>query len=187
MPGYLPGIGLPYDPEQARQLLAEAGYPGGQGFLDLECVTRTDQAELGVNLSAQWQEVLGIKTQWESVEWQVILNRLGEQLPHVLIMGWMADYPDPDNFLRARVDHIQQQSGWRDEGYDSLVKQAQRSLDQGERIKLYQESERILAAEAPIMPIFHRSTRLLVKPWVTRFPKTGLRDWFFKDVIIMAH
>ena len=187
MPGYSPGIGLPYDPEQARQLLAEAGYPGGRGFPDLEYVTRTDQAELGANLSAQWQEVLGIKTQWESVEWQVILDRLGEQLPHVLIMGWMADYPDPDNFLRARIDHIQQQSGWRDDGYDRLVKQAQRSLDQGERIKLYKESERILGAEAPIMPIFHRSTRLLVKPWVTRFPTTGLRDWFFKDVIIKAH
>ena len=46
---------------------------------------------------------------------------------------------------------------------------------------------RILAEEAPIMPIFHNSTRLLVKPWVTRFPTTGLREWFFKDVIIRPH
>jgi len=184
MPGYSPGIGLPYDPEQARQLLAEAGYPSGQGFPDVEYVARTDQAELGDNLQAQWLEVLGIKTHWESVEWQVILNRLGEQVPHILIMGWMADYPDPDNFLRARIDHIQQQSGWRNEGYDGLVKQAQRSLEQGERIKLYREAERILATEAPIMPIFHRSVRMLVKPWVTRFPMTGLRDWFLKDVVI---
>ena len=115
------------------------------------------------------------------------LARLGEHVPHLLIMGWMADYPDPDNFLRARIDHIQQQSGWRNEGYDSLVKQAQRSLDQGERIKLYGEAEQILAEEAPIMPIFHTSVRLLVKPWVTRFPTTGLREWFFKDVIIKPH
>ena len=92
----------------------------------------------------------------------------------------------PDNFLRVRIGDIQRQS-WRNEGYDSLVEQARRSLDQGERIRLYEEAERILAEEAPIMPIFHRSVRLLVTPWVTRFPTTGLREWFLKDVVIMPH
>jgi ABC-type oligopeptide transport system substrate-binding subunit len=184
MPGHLPGIGLPCDLERARQFLTEAGYPSGQGFPVVECVTRTDQADLGENLQAQWQENLGVKTKCETVEWQAILARLGEQVPHLLIMGWMADYPDPDNFMRARIDHVQQQTGWRNEGYDSLVKQAQRSLDQGERMKLYGQAEQILVGEAPIMPLFHRSARLLVKPWVTRFPTTGLREWFLKDVIV---
>jgi oligopeptide transport system substrate-binding protein len=187
IPGHSPGVGLPCDLGRARQLLAEAGYPGGQGFPVVECVTRTDQADLGENLQAQWQENLEVKINWETVEWQAILARLGEHVPHLLVMGWMADYPDPDNFLRARIDHIQQQGGWRNEGYDSLVKRAQRSLDQGERIKLYGEAEQILVEEAPIMPIFHRAVRLLVKPWVTRFPTTGLREWFFKDVIIKPH
>jgi oligopeptide transport system substrate-binding protein len=184
MPGHLPGIGLQCNLGQARQLLAEAGYPDGRGFPIVECVARTDQADLGENLQTQWRENLGIKVEWETVEWQAILGRLGERVPHVLIMGWMADYPDPDNFLRARIDHIQQQSGWRSEGYDSLVKKAQRSLDQAERLELYEEAERILAEEAPITPIFHTSVQLLVKPWVTRFPTTGLREWFLKDVII---
>jgi ABC-type transport system substrate-binding protein len=187
MPGHLPGAGLPCNPHQARQLLAEAGYPSGQGFPDLECVARTDQADLGENLQAQWKETLGVKVEWQAEEWQAILARLGERVPHLLIMGWMADYPDPDNFLRARIDHIQQQSGWQNEGYDSLVKQAQRSLDQGERIELYGRAEQILAKDAPIMPIFHTSVRLLVKPWVARFPATGLREWFLKDVIIKPH
>jgi ABC-type oligopeptide transport system substrate-binding subunit/class 3 adenylate cyclase len=187
MPGHLPGIGLPCNIKRARQLLAEVGYPGGLGFPVVECVARPDQADLGKNLQAQWEENLGVKIKWETVEWQAILARLGEQVPHLLIMGWMADYPDPDNFLRARIDHIQHQSGWRNAGYDSLVKQAQRSLDQGERIKLYGEAEQILVAETPIMPIFHTSVRLLVKPWVTRFPTTGLREWFLKDVIIKPH
>jgi len=187
MPGHLPGIGLPYNLQRARQLLTEAGYPSGQGFPVVECVARPDQADLGENLQAQWEENLGVKIKWETVEWQTILSRLGEQVPHLLIMGWMADYPDPDNFLRARIDHIQYQSGWRNKGYDSLVKQAQRSLGQGERIKLYGDAEQILAEEVPILPIFHTSVRLLVKPWVTRFPTTGLREWFFKDVIIKPH
>jgi len=187
MPGHLPGIGLPCDPGRALQLLAEAGYPGGRGFPVVECCARADQADLGENLQAQWQENLGVEIRWETVEWQEILARLGEHVPHLLIMGWAADYPDPDNFLRARIEHIQQQSGWRHEGYVSLMKRAQRSLDQGERIRLYREAEQILVHEAPIMPIFHRSVRLLAKPWVTRFPTTGLREWFFKDVIIQPH
>jgi ABC-type oligopeptide transport system substrate-binding subunit len=187
MPGHQMGIGLPCDHGRARQLLAEAGYPGGQGFPAVECVARTDQADLAENLKSQWRESLGVEIDWQAAEWQAILARLGENVPRLLIMGWMADYPDPDNFLRARIDHIQQQSGWRHEGYDSLVKQAQRSVDQGERMKLYGEAEEILVQEAPIMPIFHTSVRLLVKPWVTRFPATGLREWFLKDVIIKRH
>ena len=122
----------------------------------------------------------------EMMEMPAFLARLGEHMSHLFILGWRADYPDPDNFLRARIGDIQRQK-WQNKGYDSLIKQAQRSLDQEERLKLYEQAERILAEDAPIMPIFHRSTRLLVKPWVTRFPTTGLREWFFKDVIIKPH
>jgi ABC-type oligopeptide transport system substrate-binding subunit len=102
-------------------------------------------------------------------------------------MGWVPEYPDPDNFLRVRIGLSQQESGWRNEEYDSLVEQAQRSLDQVERMRLYGEAERILVEEVPIIPIYHRSNQLVVKPWVTRLPTTGLRKWFFKDVIIKPH
>jgi oligopeptide transport system substrate-binding protein len=186
MPGHSPGIGLPYDPGQARQLLTEAGYPGGQGFPVVECLTMPDRADIGENLQTQWRENLGVKIKWELMERHAFLTKLGENAPHLFILGWRADYPDPDNFLRAQIGDIQRHR-WRDSGYDSLVKQAQRSLDQGERMKLYGEAEKILVNEAPIMPILYWSTRMLVKPWVTRFPTTGLREWFFKDVIIKPH
>jgi oligopeptide transport system substrate-binding protein len=186
MPGYSPGIGLPYDPEQARQLLEEAGYPGGEGFPVVESVTLPDRAAIGESLQAQWKENLGTKIKWETVERHAFLSRLGEDAPHLFILGWRADYPDPDNFLRARIGDIQRQR-WQDSRYENLVIRAQRSLDQEERMQLYREAEQILVKEAPIMPIFHWSTRMLVKPWVTRYPTTGLREWFFKDVIIKPH
>jgi oligopeptide transport system substrate-binding protein len=186
MPGHSPGIGLSYDPGQARQLLAEAGYPGGQGFPVVECLTLPDRADIGENLQKQWVKNLGVKIKWEMMERLPFIDRLGKHAAHLFILGWRADYPDPDNFLRARIGDIQRQR-WQNKEYNSLVKQAQRSLDQEERMKLYEKAEMILAEEAPIMPVFYRSTRLLVKPWVTRFPTTGLREWFFKDVIIKPH
>jgi oligopeptide transport system substrate-binding protein len=186
MPGHLPGIELPFDPEQARQHLVEAGYPAGQGFPVVECLSLPDRIDIGENLAAWWQEKLGVKIEWETMEMHDFLSQLGERMPHLFILGWRADYPDPDNFLRVRIGDVKRQS-WRNKDYDNLVKQAQRSLDQGERLKLYEEAERILAEEAPIMPILYRSTRLLVKPWVTRFPTTGLREWFLKDVVIRPH
>jgi ABC-type oligopeptide transport system substrate-binding subunit/DNA-binding SARP family transcriptional activator len=185
MPGHSPGIGLPYDPGQARQLLAEAGYPGGQGFPVVECLVWTAWVDPGENLQAQWRENLGVKIEWETMEWRALLARLDERVPHLLITGWDADYPDPDNFMRVGYD--QHKSGWRNEGYGSLVERAQRSLDQGERMRMYGEAERILAEEAPIMPIYYFSSRLLVKPWVTGYPATGMRGWFWKDVIIKPH
>jgi ABC-type oligopeptide transport system substrate-binding subunit/class 3 adenylate cyclase len=186
MPGFQPGIAHPFDPEQARQLLAEAGFAAGHGFPDVKCIAQIDRVDLGENLQAQWKEVLGVNIRVEAVAWHEILARLSEHMPPLCILGWRADYPDPDNFLRARIGDFERQR-WRHEAYTKLVKSAQRSLDQNERIKLYAEAERILAEEAPIMPILYRSTRILVKPWVTSYPTTGLREWFFKDVIIMPH
>jgi ABC-type oligopeptide transport system substrate-binding subunit/class 3 adenylate cyclase len=186
MPGHMPGIGLPYDPYQARQLLVEAGYPGGKGFPIVECLTVPDRVDVGENLQAQWSQNLGVNIKWEMMERRAFLDRLGKHAPHLFVLGWRADYPDPDDFLRALIGDTQRQA-WRNKDYNNLVRQAQRSLDQRDRMELYGEAERILAEEAPIVPIFHNSTRLLVKPWVTRFPTTGLREWFFKDVIIKSH
>ena len=186
MPGHSPGIGLPFDPVQARHLLTDAGYPDGQGFPVVEYLTLPDRADIGENLEGQLKENLGVKIKLEILDRQAFFARLGEHMPHLCILGWRADYPDPDNFLRTRIGDVQRQR-WRNPDFDSLVKRARRSLDQGERMKLYGEAEQILAQEAPIMPIYYRSTRLLVKPWVTRYPATGLREWFFKDVIIKPH
>jgi oligopeptide transport system substrate-binding protein len=183
MPGHSSDVGLPYDPILARQILSEAGYPDGQGFPNVECLTLPDRIDIGENLQTQWLHNLGVKIKWEAIERSEFLPRLNEKVPHLFILGWRADYPDPDNFLRVRIGDVQRQK-WRNEAYDKLIRQAQRSLDQAERMKLYAQAEKILVEQAPIMPIFYRSTRLLVKPWVTRFPTAGLREWFLKDVII---
>jgi oligopeptide transport system substrate-binding protein len=103
----------------------------------------------------------------------------------VFLMGWEADYPDPDNFLR--VGSIRRYTRWRNEAYDRLVEEARKVSDQGERMEMYQEADRILVDEAAIMPLTYSRIHMLVKPWVSKYPTSATGDRFWKDVIIEPH
>jgi ABC-type oligopeptide transport system substrate-binding subunit/class 3 adenylate cyclase len=189
MPGHSPGIALPYDPERARQLLSEAGYsPGGSRcFPQVELLGLPgDERSLHEYLQTNWRENLGVDITWELLEWPEFFQRLRDDRPHMFRMGWGADYPDPDSFLRASP--LRERTGWRNDGYDRLVEEARRLTDHGERMKLYWQADRILVEEAAIVPISYLRGLFLVKPWVSRFPVSAMvRDCFWKDVIIEPH
>jgi oligopeptide transport system substrate-binding protein len=185
MPGHSAGIGLPCDPTQARQLLAEAGYPDGDGFPVVEALTTLHDAALGEHLQAQWRESLGIEITLEAEEIELHVNRLHKKRPHLCLQRWVADYPDPDNFLRASP--IRRYTGWQNPAYDRLIDEAKRAANQRERMKLYQQADRILVEEAVILPLLHGRFHMLVKPWVSKFPTSPMEAWFWKDVIIKPH
>jgi len=186
MPGHSPGGGLPYDPEAARRLLAEAGYPGGRGFPAIDCLARDDPGHdlLGEYLQAQWLENLGVEITWQEIEWGEFFDRMSEETPHLWMVGWIADYPDPNNFLQVQYWVA---PGWQNEAYDRLVEAARRVTDQGERTRIYQQADRILVEEAPVLPLCYGRFHMLVKPWVRKYLTSPLRWWFWKDVIIEPH
>jgi oligopeptide transport system substrate-binding protein len=184
MPGHSPEIGLSYDPDGARQLLAAAGYPGGSGFPVVDSLALPGYALQSTYLQEQWQEVLEVEIIWELMELARFLHKLEREPPRMFLVDWLADYPDPDNFLRV---FIRRRTRWRNNDYDRLVAEARGVLDPGERMRLYQQADRILAEEAPIVPLLYDRFHLLVKPWVKKYPISPMGAWFWKDVILELH
>ncbi len=183
--GHSEGIGLPYDPDRARELLAQAGYPGGRGFPPVEALTLYENAPLLEYLQTQWRENLGIEIHWQIVELATFVARRAQDSPRLFISAWGGRaYPDPDSFLA--LSFIRLRTRWRDETYDRLVQEARYIADRREQMKLYQQADKILVEEAPIIPLVYGRQHLLVKPWVALLTPTA-GQWFWKDIIIKPH
>jgi ABC-type oligopeptide transport system substrate-binding subunit len=186
MPGHSAGIGLPYDPAEARRLLAEAGYPGGQDFPVVDWLIMTNLAPLADYLEAEWRTNLGIRMRRKTEAVTTYSERMHAERPHLLLVHWVADYPDPDNFLRVAVNEYLPE--WRNETYAAWIERAGRLTDQRQRIKLYQQADRILIEEAVLVPLLYgKRWRMLVKPWVKQFTLSAGSVPSWKDVVVQRH
>jgi ABC-type oligopeptide transport system substrate-binding subunit/DNA-binding SARP family transcriptional activator len=189
MPGHSAGIGLPYDPDRAVELLGEAGYPAGSGFPAIEALApglRIDERAEIRQLRAYWRDNLGLEIKWQALEVRSFLHRLGSDPPHLYLVAYLAEYPDPDDFLRPVT--FRHRNRWQDDTYNRLVEAARHETELGRRIELYRQADAILVEEAPIMPVYYDRGHLLVKPWISRFPISSLR-WYghWNDVVIDPH
>ena len=147
----------PYDPEQARRLLAEAGYPGGTGFPHLEILINTsaNHRKMAEAIQQMWRRELGIDVgiyNEDSKVWTDSMRQLDYQIAR---FGWYGDYLDPSTFLDIMMgDSGNNQTGWRNAEYDRLMEESRQTADEAKRYALFQRCEQILAEECPIAPIF---------------------------------
>jgi ABC-type oligopeptide transport system substrate-binding subunit/class 3 adenylate cyclase len=187
MPGHSPGIALPYDPEQARQLLADAGYPGGRGFpgVGLAELAAPAPAMICKYLREYWRESLGVGVAQETEDHGVHTDAAHRERAHLFFWANFPPYADPHVFLGA--ESVCRETRWQNDAYDELVETARRTMDQEQRMDLCRQADRILVKQAAIMPLAYVGRQLLIKPWVSRYPTCAISRGFWQDVIIEPH
>ena len=107
-----------------------------------------------------------------------------DQKYHLFDIAWLADYPDPDNFLRVGLGY--HKSVLFCDGYDNLIEKARLEIDQAERLRLYKHIDKLLVDSAIVIPLVYPDVDLLVKPWLRNIvnPTFGI-DW--SKMIIDPH
>jgi oligopeptide transport system substrate-binding protein len=172
-PGYKEGeTRWGYDPEAAKQALAESSYGGVEGLPPIE-LTFSDTPRNRTRyewLAAKWKEVLGVEVTLNPVEstTYTALTKDIETAPLAFILGWCADYPDPQNWLSVywKTGAFGERIGYSNPEFDALVDQADKELDPAKRADLYQQAQDLLVAGAPVAFAWNNVNTYLVKPWV---------------------
>ena len=153
--------------ETARRLLADAGYPGGDGFPVLEYhLSNSDTSrEIAEAIQNMWDRQLGIRIRLVSSEFKVYLNRLNEGNFQIGYLAWFADFVDPFAFLNMmHSEGASNRSRWTHPRYDELLAESSNSSSVEARFALLKEAESILLDEAPIAPIYWMDAVRLVQP-----------------------
>jgi len=172
IPGYNPDLkGYPYNPELAKKLLAEAGYPGGEGLPVIELWYNIDPGHGRICIEVQNQfKAIGIRTRLRNYDWGSYLEALKAGEPMLMRAGWLADVPDPENFLYVLLHSekigTDNYSRYSNEKFDKLVEKARFTADAAERIALYQQAERMVVEDAAWIFIYHYRDVLMCKPYV---------------------
>ncbi|MCP4804425.1 MAG: peptide ABC transporter substrate-binding protein [Proteobacteria bacterium] len=167
LPGYPSVPGPEYDPEEARRLLAEAGYPNGEGFPKTTILYNTLESHKLVAAIVQdnWARELGIEIELTNSEWKTYLKTVNNLDYDIARGGWIGDYLDPLTFLDLWIaDGGNNNTGWSSTEYERLLAEAGVEPDAARRLELLAESEQILNDEMPFIPIYWYVWTELVQP-----------------------
>ena len=170
--GFQPPPAVTYDPNEARRLLAEAGFPDGKGFPSIEVIFPQSDTGRAVLEAVQeiWRRELGVGIRLGNVEWKVFLDRLTKRDHQIAFMSWIGDYIDPNAFLNTMTSESgNNRTNWSHAGFDQLIARADRTPEQAARLALFAEAEQILTAEQPIVSLWHLNRNYLLHPAVRGF------------------
>lgn len=184
--GFVP-VGLPsfndslvrgyyYDPQRSRELLKEAGYPGGEGMPAIRLQTIALYADMADFIARQLSDV-GIKVQVETVQKAYLLELTSGSQSPFFRGSWIADYPDAENYLSvfySRNPAPPNYTRFQNAEFDRLFEQAIREENDSIRYRLYQQADQLVMEQAPVVPLWYDKAVRLVQPGVTGFEPNGL-------------
>ena len=177
MPAYKERPGWPKDVARAKALLAQAGFPNGEGLPVVTLLHRNDEDTKKIAQSILHDlDQVGIKAELQAREWNKFLDVCENEPQSMFMLGWVADYPDPDNFLYVLFNTSQAGPPGNNTWYsnaevDALTAKARTLSQMNERIPLYQRAEDIILDESPWICTYHARNKILLRKEVT-----GIRE-----------
>ena len=169
--------------EEARALLAEAGYPDGEGFPVVEYLYNTSDAHKAVAEALQymWEEELGVKVTLNNQEWAAFLQTRKDGDYSIARNGWIADYNDPISFLDMwMTGGGNNDAQYANEEYDSLIKEAKTTTDVKERMELLHKAEdKIIGEDNALAPLYFYTQKYMLADGIEGLYYCPLGYFFF--------
>ncbi|MBI2304054.1 MAG: peptide ABC transporter substrate-binding protein [Chloroflexi bacterium] len=180
MPGYDSSLkGLGFDVAKAKALLADSKYKDNLPIITISIPgTGATLPPTSEAIIEMWKTNLGLKVEIQQVEWATYLDDLKKHRFQAFEVGWVADYPDPQNFLDIlfHCNSLENNSQYCNSQVDGLLNQAGVEIDPEKRIALYRQAEKIIVDDAAWIPLWHGKSYLVIKPWV--------KDYFVPPMVI---
>jgi oligopeptide transport system substrate-binding protein len=176
--------GIPVDGSgvaEAQQLLADAGYPNGEGFPELEIMYNTSEGHKAIAEAIQemWKQNLNINVTLTNQEWAVFQDTRKQHNFQIARSGWIGDYSDPMTYLGMFVTGSPMNySQWEDAEYDALLEAAKTQEPKERFDSLYQALDMVME-DAAYMPIYYYTDPIMVSEKVAEWEKTSRNTWFF--------
>ncbi|OLC34560.1 MAG: hypothetical protein AUH81_12205 [Candidatus Rokubacteria bacterium 13_1_40CM_4_69_5] len=170
-----------YDRRKARELLTQAGYPGGRGLppISIWSSVKHEGIVREHDQIRRQLEAVGVQAEFRYLtDWPAFSRALADGRLPVFLYAWYADVPDPDNFL-FKLFHsksLRNFFGYANPVVDGLLVAARGTSDPQRRVDLYRRAEQLILDDAPIIPIFHYTYERLFQPYVRSIEVNGLGD-----------
>lgn len=181
------GLAATAQVEEAKKLLAEAGYPDGQGFpkLRLGYYSDTTVKKMTEAMQQMWKDNLGIETEITVADWKVYYDAIQKGDYDIGAMGWGADYLHPMSFYPLFfTNDVSNNSRYSNPAYDELVNKAKSIVDPVEAVTVMRQAEDTLMADMPFCPIYYRSISFMMRPEVVGYNMSPLNQPYFKGCSI---
>ncbi|HUR10207.1 MAG TPA: ABC transporter substrate-binding protein [Flavitalea sp.] len=168
--------GYRYDPEKARFLLAEAGFPNGKGLPPIKLLTIAIYADLGSFIAKELEDI-GLKVQVEVIQKSLLLEQTATSKALFFRGSWIADYPEAENYLSVfygKNPAPPNYTRYKNPAFDALYEKALLVTNDSVRNRIYQQMDQIVIDDAPVVPLWYDEVIHLVNPNVQGFPANGL-------------
>ncbi|HEY5752100.1 MAG TPA: peptide ABC transporter substrate-binding protein [Chthoniobacterales bacterium] len=185
MGGYKTPELVEYDPDKARELMKEAGYPDGKGFPKLDILINTSEQHRTIAEAVQdmWKQELGINVGIRNEEWKVYLDSQTNLKYTISRSAWIGDYLDPITFLSMWITNGgNNNTGWSNAEFDALIGEANRTGDEAKRNEVLQKAETILLNEAPFGVVYWYTRFYLLSPHVVNWNPLILDNHNYKYI-----